>query len=216
MTTLQNDVKQAYFNYKFKTVNSLLYNFCNDTLSSFYCTSVKDRLYCDALSSERRQETQYTLWTIVEVLCRLLAPILPHTAQEAFASLYGQDHVSIHLADEFDVSVTAAEEWTHVLASRERVLKVLEEAKKDGIENSLDAGIVLGDPENALLAFKDDLADIFSVSRVSLTSTANQCDVQNLKDQPRCERSWKRDETVKQRQDGVYLSDRDYNAVNFS
>lgn len=216
LTTLQNDVKQAYFNYKFKTVNSLLYNFCNDTLSSFYCTAVKDRLYCDSLSSERRQETQYTLWTIIDVLCRLLAPVLPHTAQEAFASLYGPEHVSIHLADEFDVSVSAAEEWTHVLASRERVLKVLEEAKKDGIENSLDAGIILGDPDNVLGAFKNDLSDIFSVSRVSLTSTANQCDVQNLQDQPRCERSWKRDETVKQRQDGVYLSDRDFNAVNIT
>ena len=90
LTVLQESVKKAYLEYKFRSVHTLLYQFCNDTLSSFYCSTVKDRLYCDAKSSKRRQETQYTLWTILEVLCRLLAPILPHTAQEAYASLYGQ------------------------------------------------------------------------------------------------------------------------------
>ena len=35
-------------------------------------------------------------------------------------------------------------------------------------------------------------------------------------DQPRCERSWKRDGTVKQRSDGGMLSDRDAEALGLS
>jgi len=37
--------------------------------------------------------------------------------------------------------------------------------------------------------------------------------VQDLRDEPRCERSWKRDGTVRERSDGGLLSDRDAAAL---
>ena len=37
--------------------------------------------------------------------------------------------------------------------------------------------------------------------------------INDLRDEPRCERSWKRDGTVKERSDGGMLTDRDADAV---
>ena len=48
-----------------------------------------------------------------------------------------------------------------------------------------------------------------------LSDIAEQCEVQDLQNEPRCDRSWKRDETVKERDAGVFLSDRDFEAVSF-
>jgi isoleucyl-tRNA synthetase len=41
-------------------------------------------------------------------------------------------------------------------------------------------------------------------------------EVLDLRAEPRCERSWRRDETVKLRTDGGWLSDRDADAVGLA
>jgi len=57
------------------------------------------------------------------------------------------------------------------------------------------------------------LPDMLGVSRVKLDATATQVVVNDLRSEPRCERSWKRDGTVKLRSDGGMLTDRDAEAV---
>jgi isoleucyl-tRNA synthetase len=213
LTDLQNDVKAAFTEFKFKTASTLLYDFCNDTLSSLYCVAVKDRLYCDSKTSKARLEAQYTLWQTLDTLCHLLAPILPHTADEMFQILYNNKKETIHLNNMQAISYKASEKWATILEIRSDVLKALEESKANGIENTLDAGLTIGKEASTLTAFKNDLADLFSVSRVTITQNADELSIQDLREEPRCERSWKRDETVKEREDGVLLSDRDFDAV---
>jgi isoleucyl-tRNA synthetase len=53
---------------------------------------------------------------------------------------------------------------------------------------------------------------MLGVSRVKFAA-AGEVTVNDLREEPRCERSWKRDGTVKQRSDGGMLSDRDAQAV---
>ncbi len=214
--TLQRRVIEAYRNYEFRTAHTLLYDFCNDTLSAFYCAAVKDRLYCDKPDSPRRRATQTAMWDLLEVLCRLLAPILPHTADEAYRALWQDEsrcvHLRTHAEAQFDV--TADPGWKDVLAAREQAQKALEEAKAGGIENPLDAEVVLPDPKGVLQKFDPvDLADVLGVSRVALDAAAAAVAVNDLRAEPRCERSWKRDGTVKLRADGGMLSDRDAEAV---
>ena len=92
---------------------------------------------------------------------------------------------------------------------RDKALKALEEAKGQGIDNPLDAGLVL---PNSISAFDPvDVADLCGVSRVSFEGETIV--VQDLREEPRCDRSWKRDGTVKLRSDGGMLSDRDAKAV---
>ena len=51
-----------------------------------------------------------------------------------------------------------------------------------------------------------DLADLCGVSRFAVGPDLR---VDSLADEPRCERSWKRDGTVAERSDGGMLSERD-------
>jgi DNA-directed RNA polymerase omega subunit len=100
-----------------------------------------------------------------------------------------------------------------VLALREIAHAALEKAKERGIENPLDAGIALPVAHHHLAEFAADMPDLFGVSRVVMAKDQSVVEVIDLRGEPRCDRSWKRDGTVRQRSDGGMLSDRDAEAV---
>jgi len=213
-------VRTAYERYDFKAAQTKLYQFCNETLSSIYLAAVKDRLYCDATDSKRRQQTQAVFGAICEGLSRLLAPLLPHTADESWRALHQHsDDSTVHLKtiiDSFDCDIDAG--WGAVMASRHSALKALEDARAaDGVDAPLDAGVTLPDQDGVIDRFDPaDIADLIGVSRVSLDANATEVAVHDLRGEPRCERSWKRDGTVKERSDGGMLTDRDAQAVGVS
>ena len=208
LTSLSEKVHQAVNAFEFRVAHQALYDFCNDTLSSVYLAAVKDRLYCDSSDSQRRIQTTSTIKIIAGALVKLLAPYLAHTADEAWSAMQN-DEQSVHLQTFDSPSYSCDASWTTVMEVRDTALKTLEEAKANGLENPLDAGLTLP----ATLATFDtcDLADLCGVSRV--TCEGEGVSVIDLRDEPRCDRSWKRDGTVAQRSDGGMLSDRDAKAV---
>jgi isoleucyl-tRNA synthetase len=219
-------VRAAYARYDFRTVHNSVYDFCNPTLSAVYLAAVKDRLYCDRPASPRRRRTQGALWLMTDGLCRLLATVLCHTADEAYRALWKADQPNalgegrcVHLQDlptPPDVAVDAA--WNVVMALRPQVQGAIEAAKAEtGVENPLDAGVILPDPDGLLERFDPaDLADLVGVSRAMLDQGLTAPRVVDLRAEPRCERSWKRDGTVKRRVDGGMLSDRDAEALGLA
>lgn len=222
---LERRVVDAYSRYDFRAVHSMLYDFCNDTLSAVYLAAVKDRLYCDRVDAPRRRRTQTVLWDITDGLSRLLAPMLPHTADEAWRALHNIDpkdtERSVHAETLLSVGREAAfgaecdARWAKLMDLRDEGLLALEHGKAElGVENPLDAGLTLPNPDAALDGFDlIDLADLHGVSRVTLDASATTPTVIDLRGEPRCERSWKRDGTVRTRSDGGMLSDRDAEAV---
>jgi isoleucyl-tRNA synthetase len=213
---LERRVRQAYRDYEFRSAHLAIYGFCNDTLSAVYCAATKDRLYCDPKDGARRRATQTVMWEIADMLCRLLAPILPHTADEAFRALWRSDGRCVHLEtfrDLASIALRADERWPVALAARSAAFEAMERAKGAGIENPLDAEVVLPDPRGELAPFAADLPDLLGVSRVRLDPVATAIAVRDLGSEPRCERSWKRDGTVRERRDGGWLTDRDAAAV---
>ena len=72
----------------------------------------------------------------------------------------------------------------------------------------MDAGVILPDPDGWLAPFTDELADLFGVSRCALAAEGS-IEIQDLRNEPRCERSRKRDGTVRERSENAVLSDRD-------
>ncbi len=212
-------VIDAYERYAFHEVHKLLYNFCNNTLSGEYLTAVKDRLYCDAVDSERRTRAQQAMFVMCDGIAKLLAPVMCHTADEAYRELHRVDpqdtQSCVHLTGfPGSLGVVADERWDKVRETLEGVMRVLESARSEkGIDNPLDAGIVVPDANGVLSGFDPvDLADYCGVSRFTLKGDG-EVEVVDLRDEPRCERSWKRDGTVKQRSDGGMLSDRDAAAL---
>ncbi|MEM9593593.1 MAG: class I tRNA ligase family protein, partial [Acidobacteriota bacterium] len=213
---LRTRVVDALLNYQFRQAHLLLFDFCNDTLSAFYLDAVKDRLYCDAPDSPRRRSAQVAMFRVADLLTHLLAPMIPHTADEAHRALVGEDAPSVHLGTFPDVDAPVLDDgWVHVLAVRDAALKALEAAKGDGVESPRDAGLRIADPDGVLSRFADDLTDVLGVSRVELVEDG-PIEVVDLRDAPRCERSWRRDDTVRERADGGWLSDRDAAAVGLA
>ncbi len=216
---LTDEVYRGYERFAYQSVHKALFNFCNETLSAVYLTAVKDRLYCDAPGSERRRRTQSAIFRLADALVRMLAPIMPHTADEAWRALHapggGEEPESVHLQLLPEPKeVVTDPDWAAVMERRDDWLRAIEAARQaHEIDNPLDCGLVV--PGDDTLAKFDpvDLADLCGVSRFEL---GEELKVVDLRDQPRCERSWKRDGTVKPRSDGGTLSDRDAAALGLA
>ena len=216
-------VREDYAAFNFRGVSRAIFNFCNDTLSAVYLFSVKDRLYCDAPGSHRRRRTQSAIYRIVSGLIRLLAPICPHTADEAWRSLHGSaqsdEEACVHLETLpactgcAKIAAWADPRWADVMSQRDGWMKVIEDQRKGmGIDNPLDLKLEAGGAAECYAGFDPvDLADLCGVSR--FVGGAEKACVTDLRGEPRCERSWKRDGTVAGRSDGGLLSDRDAAAL---
>ena len=79
-----SECRKAYEQYEFRKVFNSLNQFCSTDLSAIYIDATKDRMYCDAKNSVRRRASQTAMYDVFSTLCRLLAPILAYTADEAW------------------------------------------------------------------------------------------------------------------------------------
>ena len=221
---LTKQVKDAYAGFHYRSLSRLLFNFCNDTLSAVYLFGVKDRLYCDSKDSPRRKRTQTAIYRIASGLIRLLGPICPHTADEAWRALHGVDNKSdlcVHTQTfpslKSCAAIPVSSDWSAVMPLRDEVMKTLESQRNEmSIDNPLDLGVTVPPPEGIDPSVFDaaDLADLCGVSHFAFASKdSDAIAVIDLRDQPACERSWKRDGTVTKRSDGGMLSDRDAAAM---
>lgn len=220
-----SETRQAYENLDYKKANELIFHFCYETLSAVYLAAIKDRLYCERNDGRKRRRSQTVMYSIADALIRLLSPILVHTSDEAYRSLKNEDQDtqnSVHLFGMPEqIEFISDSNWNSVMELRARSLKALEDAKaRDGISNPLDTGIIVSlesDLADNLKSFEPELADLCGVSRFEIiVSNSDHIDVVDLSGEPRCERSWKRDGTVKERSDGGYLSDRDAETLGIS
>jgi isoleucyl-tRNA synthetase len=143
---LEAEVIKAYDDYEFHVVYQKISQFVAVELSSIYHDVIKDRLYTDPANSYRRRSTQTTLHRLVTGLCRMLAPILVFTADEAWEFVPGKPASSVHEAGwkPSDFSTPESEKmiWKNLFALRELVLPELEKARQaKKIGKSLEAEV---------------------------------------------------------------------------
>ncbi len=94
---LKAQVRNAYDNYDFQAVQHAVLNFAVVDLSSLYIDVARDRLYCDAADSRERRSAQTALFIVLDALVRILAPLIPYTAEEVYAHMPGEKAASVHL-----------------------------------------------------------------------------------------------------------------------
>jgi len=197
-------VRRAYDEYDFSTAAQSLNMLASVDLSAFYVDVTKDRMYTLAPSAHARRSTQTAMFLICDGLARLLAPILPVTAETLWRNLPGLRSDSVHLEDFPDTSGLADPErlasWTRLLAVRETVLAALEAKRKDKvIGTSLGArvSLVASGPIVTLLdRYRDLLPTLFIVSVVDLRlgSPDGEDNVSvdvHKADGVKCERCWR-------------------------
>jgi isoleucyl-tRNA synthetase len=213
-------VLRSYESFDFHLVYHDLHNFCVLDLSSFYLDIIKDRLYTSPKESVARRSAQTAMNEILEVLVRLMAPILSFTSDEVWQYLKGDKPApSVHMELFYPVDGAyrdpeLADRWETIIAVRKEVTRSLEIARKEKtIGHSLDAAVILGlSPElmQDLSLYRDQLRSIFIVSFVDLKEIEAVHDaiesdtLQGLKvkvlrsEDAKCERCWVHDSTVGQ------------------
>lgn len=91
-------IEDNYNKYNFSEIVKLVNNFTNE-LSTWYFDIIKDEIYCGSSDSIRRLQIQTTIYTILFNLLIVLAPIIPHTTDEAYKFLPFKKYESVHLED---------------------------------------------------------------------------------------------------------------------
>ena len=174
---LTKTMRDAYDHYDFSRAYHALYNFCVIDMSNFYMDVIKDRLYC--ADDHARRCAQTALYRILVDFTKLLAPILCFTSQEIWSyvpKMPGmKEYVVFEQMPEAKSAAGAAftEKWDRIMAIRDDVKKVLEQARADKlIGSSLEASLTLycnAEVYGFLNAIPmDELADLFIVSQVHL------------------------------------------------
>jgi isoleucyl-tRNA synthetase len=204
-------VLRAYAEFDYPTIFQMLNQFLTVDLSAFYADVSKDRLYTFAAGSPERRSAQTAMFVMADGLARLLAPILPVTADELWRFLppsadaqagKAATEESVHMAlFPKDVERLADgavdEQWGRLRAIRDEVNKSLEEARQaKTIGTSLAAHVRLvasGDTAALLRRHEADLPMLFIASQVSLdTSDADALSVQVIRAEgEKCDRCWR-------------------------
>jgi isoleucyl-tRNA synthetase len=139
LKSVVNNSLKAYDNYDFATITNELLNFMASDLSSFYLDLTKDILYCEPINSKRRRQVQSVIYTVIDKLIPLIAPILPHTAEELYG-LMQQGQESVFLTDMTkpygNIDSEIVKDYEKILELRTEVLKALENARASSIIGS--------------------------------------------------------------------------------
>lgn len=207
-----NDVNKAYENYKFHYVYRALYEFVNNDLSAIYMDVAKDRLYSEAANSPRRRAVQTVLENVLDVLVRVLSPILSFTTEEVWGfwpeGLKEQERpVSVQLAGwpnpkNFTPEIPENEanevlyDFKTLFKIRDAATKAIEVARGNGtIKKSQEAKVTVTlSQEQMNIAEKFDksvIADLLICAEVefvveNVDETTAKVDSTNLTKCPRC------------------------------
>lgn len=137
---------KAMDEFQLHVVYHSLHNFCAVDLSSLYLDIRKDCLYTFAPDDPERRAAQTAIYHMLDSMLRLAAPILCHTAEEAWGHLPGsREEKSVHLQEWPEPnpgweSAALEEDFRLLLELREAAHKAMEEkrASKE-ISSSLEA-----------------------------------------------------------------------------
>ncbi|MDR0514145.1 MAG: isoleucine--tRNA ligase [Coriobacteriaceae bacterium] len=209
---LLREVEEAYDDYRFHQVYRSVYEYVNGDLSAIYMDVCKDRLYSEATGSLKRRSAQTVLMNILEVLVRVLAPVLSFTADEVWEhypeGLHAEDGhaTSVQLAgwpsaDDFmppvppDEAAAITEDFLQILELREAVMKVLEAARQEkAISKSQEAVITVFAPEAKLKAYRrydaSVFRELFIVADVRFAEAEGLRVEHSLTDKEKCPRCW--------------------------
>jgi isoleucyl-tRNA synthetase len=188
------DCRSAYEAFEFHKVYHTLNQFCAVDLSSLYIDITKDRMYCDAPDSPRRRATQNGMHQIFEALCRLLAPILVFTAEEAWrhSTAGGSVHL-LELPQTQDRYDEASPEIAELLRLRGVIGQAIERARQEKlIGNALEASVVLhSDSDVTTKIDKEELEEFFILSDLTIHQSKEASASITKTSYRKCARCWR-------------------------
>ncbi len=181
LNQLVKRVTEAYESYDFSNVYHTINNFCTIDLSSFYLDFTKDILYIEKANNPDRRAIQTVFYDILISMTKLITPILPHTADEIWGFIKGEEESSVQLTDmpkatEVPNAEVLLQKWNGFLELRDDVLKALEVARNEKvIGKSLNASVVIYptvETKVLLDSIKENVQQLFIVSHLEVKDSA--------------------------------------------
>jgi isoleucyl-tRNA synthetase len=226
LDTLVTEVHQAYDSFVFHRVFSLVYHFCTVEMSSIYMDVLKDRMYCESPNSEARRSAQTAMSEILHTLIRLLAPVLVHTAEEAWGALEHkpQDVDSVHLATLPEAHTSrlgkfSSDQWDGLLALRDSILRCLEDLRQTkAIASNQEASVTVQcnqETADLLNAFgTEQVAALCIVSHIKVVTGHDALEISATKSlDQKCQRCWNYTPSVGTHESHPDLCDRCHSVV---
>ncbi|MBR1884004.1 MAG: isoleucine--tRNA ligase [Clostridia bacterium] len=174
---------EAYESYDFHLIYSELHRFITTELSSKYLDVMKDRLYTFRQDHPLRRSAQSTMNDILRVLVRIIAPILPFTAEEVWSFM---SHTEIKESQTVMLSGfpterpeytdnSLIEKWDRIFKIRDELAKYLEQARANKlIGQNLDACVTFatsGEELEFVKANSDNIALVCIVSQLEIVES---------------------------------------------
>jgi isoleucyl-tRNA synthetase len=195
-------------------------------LSSVYLDVLKDRLYAEAPEGPARRAAQFVLARLHDALTRLLAPIIPHTAEESWDYRPAPDgrRSSVHLTEFPEADPRWDDEgrdarWQELIALREQVLVALEGLRRDKVIGSAQEARVRittarperWQPDRELLATLCIVSEVEIATDPAATGEVVQAERSTY---AKCERCWNYRPSVGQDAGHPTLCDRCVRVIN--
>jgi isoleucyl-tRNA synthetase len=181
--------------FSFHSAMQTINEYCSQ-FSSRYLDIAKDRLYCDVADGQRRRATQTVLYHHAHTLIRLIAPVMPFTAEDAYDHLPGPRQESVHLDDypvALDLSKSASEQLELLWSLRERIahqLEIFRRAKHHTYEACVSLPLSSDEREKIAL-FGNELAELLLVGDLLLVDSG-EVSIAAVESSP-CDRCWRPD-----------------------
>lgn len=215
LNQLVKQVTESFENYEFYKYFQHLQNFAAVDLSAFYLDIVKDRLYTAGKKSLSRRACQTVLFEISQSLIRILAPVMPHQAEDIWQNVIDEQKLgleSILLSNWPKVNPRwenqpLEDEFSKILKAREIVTKAIEPLRAEKqVGSSLEVAVYIKTADDTIKTVltnnADELCNIFITSQAILAEEKPE-DVLNeyTEDEftiwvtkahgEKCERCWK-------------------------
>ena len=188
-----NEIDAYYDKYQFSNIVKTVNKFTLD-LSAWYFDIIKDPMYCDSMDSIRRKQIQTVLYYIVKNLIIALAPIIPHTTDEAYSFLKSRKYESVHLEDWIQLTPFYASEldssiFDNFFQLKDAVYNKLEESRKSGMFKKNNEAKVTIKKNNVVNCSLKQLAQWLNVAEVIEDANVDAVKVEKT-EFARCERCW--------------------------
>jgi isoleucyl-tRNA synthetase len=178
---LTADCMNWYDTYQFNKVWSAIHNFCVNDVSAVYADAIKDRMYCDGEDWETRRSAQAACHYVLNLLVRLVAPILVHTSEEVYARIPGIERLeSVHMEQLHARQDASSLSQTELHRRMQETLKVRADVfalldvwrKENGVKDSQDVEVTASATSSqieALNSLGEELPVLFKLAKVNLS-----------------------------------------------
>jgi len=174
---LDGQVRAAYEGYLFQDVIRPVTEFCQNELSALFFDIRRDALYCDRPDSLRRRAARTVMDAVFERVTAWLAPLIPFTMEEAWATRYPDAHSNcLRVIPDTPAqwrNDAEAARWAKVQAVTSVVTGALEiERREKRLGAALEAAPKVHIADAGLRAAFDglDAAEVFRTSQATLAA----------------------------------------------